>query len=95
MSTPELARLREEIDRLDCSLIRLIADRVRLARRIGAAKQAAGLPTIDGTREAAVLRRAVEHARESAVPYDDEIRQLFRQLIELSRRAQSDDVGSG
>ena len=92
MMTPELARLREEIEQLDLALIQLIANRVRLARDVGAAKRAAGLPTLDHTREAAVVRRAVVLAREAGLSYDDEVRQIFWQLIGLSRRAQTDDA---
>jgi chorismate mutase len=93
MSVSELTRLRAEIESVDRSLVRLIADRVRLAREIGAAKRAAGLPTLDHVREAAVVRRAVSLARDAGLTTsDDEIRQIFWQLIGLSRRAQTDDV---
>ena len=93
MSVSELTRLRAEIESVDRSLVRLIADRVRLAREIGAAKRAAGLPTLDHVREAAVVRRAVSLARDAGLTTsDDEIRQIFWHLIGLSRRAQTDDV---
>ena len=89
--TPELGRLREKIESVDRSLIELIADRVRLAREIGTEKRAAGLPTLDTKREAAVVRRAVVQARETGLDCDDEIRQVFWLLIGLSRRAQQSD----
>ena len=72
-------------------MIELIADRVRLAREVGTEKRAAGLPTLDPKREAAVVRRAVVLAREAGLEFDDEIRQIFGQLIGLSRRAQARD----
>ena len=90
MMSPELAKLREEIETLDRSLVELIATRVRLARDVGDAKAKAGLPTLDHVREAAVVRRAVTLAREAGLTCDDEIRQIFWQLIGLSRRAQAD-----
>jgi len=83
----ELSRLRDEIARIDRSLIQLIAERVRLARAVGAAKRTAGLPTQDPAREAAVIRQAAEVAREAGLA-DDEIRHIFWQVIGLSRRAQ-------
>lgn len=89
---PELARLREEIETLDQSLIEIIATRVRLAREVGVAKAEAGVPTLDHAREAAVVRRAVVLAREAGLTCDDEIRQIFWQLIGLSRRAQTGGV---
>lgn len=87
MSVSGLTQLREEIERIDRTLIQLIADRVRLARQVGAAKRAAGLPTLDPAREAAVVRRAVVLAREAGL-LDDDVRQIFWHLIGLSRRAQ-------
>ena len=92
-TTPaDLARLRQEIEELDHKLVKLIADRVVLARKVGEAKRAAGLPTLDHVREAAVVRRAVSISRDVGLKSDDEIRQIFWQLIGLSRRAQTDDT---
>lgn len=90
MTSPDLARLREQIEKIDRELIRLIAERVRLAREVGVAKRASGMPTLDHVREASVVRRAVSLAREAGLTNDDEIRQIFWQLIGLSRRAQTD-----
>jgi len=42
MMTPELGRLREEIEQIDRKLIEIIADRVRLAREVGKEKRTAG-----------------------------------------------------
>jgi chorismate mutase len=82
-----LAALRGDIGRVDAQLVSLIAERVRLARAVGDAKRALGLPTIDPPREAAVVRRAGELAREAALD-DTEVREIFWRLIALSRRAQ-------
>ena len=89
-TSAELARLREAIEGIDHEIIRLIAERVRLAREVGAAKQAAGVGTLDHAREATVVRRAVERARDAGLSEDDEVRQIFWQLIGLCRRAQTD-----
>lgn len=94
-TSAELGRLRDEIERVDHEIIRLIAERVRLAREVGAAKHAAGLATLDHSREATVVRRAVERARDVGLSEDDEVRQIFWQLIGLCRRAQTDGVGPG
>ena len=83
----ELARLRGEIERMDRALVAQIAERVRLAGRIGAAKRVLGLPTLDPRREAFVVRRAGELAREAGIP-DEDTRYLFWHLIGMSRRAQ-------
>lgn len=88
----ELAALREEIERIDRELVGLIATRVRLARRVGAAKRAVGRPTLDPTREAAVVRRATETARQAGLAEED-VRDIFWHLIGLSRRAQTEGAG--
>ncbi len=90
--TSQLALLRDDIERLDRELIKLIARRVELAKEVGVAKRAAGMPTLDHTREAAVIRRAVSISREEGLSNDEEIRQIFWQLIGLSRRAQEGEA---
>ena len=90
MSADEMDRLREEIETIDRSLIELIARRVDLAREVGRAKRAAGLPTLDPAREAAVVRRAGQVAREVGIE-DEDVRYIFWHLIGLSRRAQNEE----
>ncbi|HET7274943.1 MAG TPA: chorismate mutase [Longimicrobiaceae bacterium] len=87
MEDAELERLRSEIEEIDRSLINLILERVRVAREVGAAKHALGMPTLDPAREAAVVRRAGELAREVGLD-DEDVRNVFWRLIGLSRRAQ-------
>ena len=83
----ELARIREEIERIDREIVELIAERVALARQVGSIKQALGMPTLDPPREAAVVRRAGELAREAGVA-DEDVRYVFWHLVGLCRRAQ-------
>jgi chorismate mutase len=93
LSTPvqaELSRLRDEIERVDRAVIELIAKRVQIAREVGAAKRAAGLPTLDPAREASLIRQVAVLAREAKLPEDD-VRQIFWHIIGLSRRAQLDN----
>jgi chorismate mutase len=87
---PELARLRADIERIDQDLIRLIGERVRLARAVGRAKRAADLPTLDPAREAAVVRRAASLARDADLD-DSDVRYIFWHLIGLARRAQLEE----
>ena len=83
----EIARIRDQIEQLDQALVDVIAQRVALARRVGALKRLADLPTLDAPREAAVVRRVGLLAREAGVD-DEDIRYVFWQLIGMSRRAQ-------
>ena len=86
----DLERIRAEVERVDRELIRLIGERVRLAREVGAAKRRAGVPTLDPAREAAVIRRAGSLAREAGLAEDD-VRDIFWHVIGLSRRAQLEE----
>jgi chorismate mutase len=82
-----LAELRQRIQQIDRELIGLIAERVAIAREVGAAKRALGVPTLDPAREAAVVRNAGELARQAGIG-DEDVRYIFWHLIGLSRRAQ-------
>ena len=86
---PEVDRARGEIERIDRQLVTLIAERVQAAREIGRAKRDAGLRTLDPAREAVVVRRAGELAREAGLD-DEVVRRIFWQLIALSRNAQNE-----
>jgi chorismate mutase len=83
----ELARIRGEIERIDREIVELIAERVALARQVGAVKQELGMPTLDPPREAAVVRRAGALARKAGLA-DEDVRYVFWHLVGLSRRAQ-------
>jgi chorismate mutase len=82
-----LGELRRRLEHLDGQLVALVAERVRTARDIGDLKRAAGQPSLDPAREAAVVRRAAELALEHGLP-GEPVRAFFWQLIGLCRRAQ-------
>jgi chorismate mutase len=83
----DLTALREEIVRVDDAIIALLARRQGLARHVGAAKRAAGVPIADPAREAAVIRRIAERARDVQLPVES-VRELFRRIIAMAREAQ-------
>jgi chorismate mutase len=87
----ELSRCREEIERIDRDIIALLARRLTLGKRTGDLKRDAGLPILDPTREAAVIRRVTEEAREAGLP-PEPIREVFWQIVGMSRRAQEAPV---
>lgn len=89
-STPqsaELTRCREEIERIDDEIIALLAQRMQLGKRTGELKRDAGLPILDPAREAAVIRRVSGSARDAGLPAEP-IREIFWQIVGMSRRAQ-------
>ena len=87
----ELEQIRARIIAIDDELVRLIDERVSLARDAGHLKRAANLPTLDPAREVAVVTRVAEHARGRGIAEED-VRQIFWLIIGLCRRAQSGDA---
>ena len=88
----ELDRLRSEMDAVDRAIVEAFARRVSIARRIGDLKEEAGRPVLDPSREAAVVRRAAERAREAGLD-EEAVREVFWRLVGLSRRTQRDVRG--
>ncbi|MEO7085920.1 MAG: chorismate mutase [Gemmatimonadaceae bacterium] len=83
----ELARCRSEIEEIDNRLVSLLADRLALGKRTGDLKAIAGLPILDPTREAAVIRRVASAARDAGLP-PEPVREIFWQIVGMSRRVQ-------
>lgn len=86
----DVAALRAALERVDEALVMHLAERVQLARRLGAAKRAGGVLTLDPAREMEVLRRVAARAREQRLPAD-EVREIFWRIIALCRDAQRAD----
>ena len=85
----ELEELRREVDRLDRSMVELLADRLRVVREIARIKRtaAAGQPAIRPGREAVILRRLVDQAGER-FPAGTLVR-MWRELLAATTRAQA------
>lgn len=83
----ELARCREQIERIDNDIVALLARRMQIGKRTGELKRAANLPILDPTREAAVIRRVTEVARTAGLP-SEPVRDVFWQIVGMSRHAQ-------
>lgn len=86
-SLEELAKCRDEIERIDTQLIALLEERLALGKRIGELKRAVGLPILDPEREALIIRRAATMARTVGLP-SEPVREMFWQIVGMSRRAQ-------
>ena len=87
-SKDDLARCRQEIERIDADIIGLLAMRVDAVHRAWNVKKAAGMPVRDADREAAVLDKCAAAAERASLP-SDQVRTLFRGIIQLSFAAQS------
>jgi len=78
-----LHALRLRIDEQDLNILRAIEQRGRIVEEILALKQSAGFPPFDAIRERQLLERL--HAMYRG-PYQwQEVEQLFRTLLEMSR----------
>ena len=88
----ELEGLRLQVDAVDRTILETFALRVRLARRIGEVKEALGQPVLDPGREAAVVRRAAESAREAGLDAEA-VREIYWKLVGLSRSTQREERG--
>jgi 3-deoxy-7-phosphoheptulonate synthase len=78
--TGDLRACRERIDRLDEALVRLLHARVRIARRLGERKLAAGLPLKSSEREAEVMQRVAAMA--DAILSAESLGRVFRAIME-------------
>jgi chorismate mutase/prephenate dehydrogenase len=84
-----LEELRKRILEVDEDLVDLVAERKALVREIGQIKSELGLPVLDPSREAAVVRRAANMARERGV--DEElVRDVIWRIMASARDQQEE-----
>ena len=91
MSQERLNRLRDKIEALDAELVRLMEERRALVIEVGGIKEKLGLPVMDPTREAAVVRRAATLAREQG-GNEELVRDVIWRIIASAR---DDQKGRG
>ena len=83
-----LEELRSELLDLDEKLIRLLGTRLERVLEVGRIKAALGRPVLDPGREARVIRRAAEQARELGV--DEElVRDVIWRIMAAAREVQT------
>jgi chorismate mutase-like protein len=81
---------RSEIDEIDKELLRLLNRRARLAMRVGALKQEAGVPCCDPEREHEVLTRLQQS--NSGPLNSSAVSKVFRRIITESRRIEAQSI---
>lgn len=82
-----LESLRKRIMEVDELLVELVEERRRLVLDIGEVKGRLGLPVLDPSREAAVVRRAAEIARKRGVD-EEMVRDIIWRIMASAREAQ-------
>jgi len=83
---PTLPELRDQIDRIDDRLLELLAERVRVALRIGELKNEGGLPVYDPARERSIYLRLCQRAMAPLTP--DVVRRVFERIVDETRWAE-------
>lgn len=83
---PTLSELRDQIDRIDDRLLELLAERVRVALRIGELKNEGGLPVYDPERERSIYLRLCQRAMAPLTP--DVVRRIFERIVDETRWAE-------
>jgi chorismate mutase len=76
-----IEQLREKIDAIDVKIVRLIEERVDLAKKIGEAKRKHGLPLLDPKREQDVIIRATANTKLNK----GFVKGLFERIIDYCR----------
>lgn len=77
---------RKEIDEVDSEIVRLLAQRTRIAKKIGKLKAKAGISVIDPKREEEILKVACLNA--SADINDSSILNIYGRILQESRLIQ-------
>ena len=84
-----LQALREEIDKIDEVIVRLLDRRARCAYAIGRIKKEQGLPIYEPQREASVIARVKELNIKLGGPLDEHaIARLYERIMDEARRIQ-------
>ena len=87
----DLAELRQEIDKIDDSLVSLFGARMDIAAKIAEVKKQTGAPIFVPAREREKLQEVAEKASPEMANYT---RVLYSMLFELSRSYQSKHIGT-
>ena len=82
-----LEDLRKRIDEADAKIVRLIAERIRIAEEIGGEKKKQGKQIKDVAREERVLENVRKIAQEEKISPED-LESIYRQIVTVSRSAQ-------
>jgi len=83
----KLEDLRKKIDQADAEIVRLIAERIRIAQEIGKEKRENGQQIEDRIREQEVLENVRHTAREKGLSQED-IAGIYRQIVTVSKMRQ-------
>lgn len=81
-----LKRLRQQIDKIDRNILRLLNRRLKLAQQIGQAKRVARKPIFDPAREALLLKQL--HCENKGLLSQKALSDIYREILSESRLVQ-------
>ena len=87
---PGIHELRESIDVIDRQIVRLLAERLELVKRVGEIKRGHGLQVHDPVRERDLLDKVAKAAPEPLAP--DMAERIFQCIIQESRNLEQRHV---
>ncbi len=79
--------LRRKIDKIDCKIVGLIGDRLRLIGEIGEIKKKNGQKVFDKKREISIMEAVLEEARQVGAG-ESTIKKIYKIILNESRRLQ-------
>lgn len=79
--------LRKKVDETDAQIVRLIAERIKIAEKIGEEKRKAGKQIGDNERERRVLENVKSIAQQEKINPDD-VADVYRQIMTITRGVQ-------
>ncbi len=85
---PGLPEARNEIDRIDAEIVRLLAVRVGVVLQAAHIKRLVGMPFVDEEREAAIVQNAAERAEDFGLPKKP-VKKIFAQILKISALSQA------
>jgi chorismate mutase/prephenate dehydratase len=85
---PGLLECRNEIDRIDAEIIRLLSARLTVVLHAAATKRAVGVPFKDEEREEEILDNAGERATDFGLPKKN-VQKIFQQILKISEKSQA------
>ena len=85
----QLEEFRKQIDALDEELLRILSERMDVARKIGSYKKAHGLELTDPERKEAVLAAHLARAKSAGLP-EEFVKQLYETIHEHTVAVEAD-----
>lgn len=89
----DIESLRQEIDKLDAELVRLLNHRAQLVVEIGQLKRASNMPVVELKREHVIYENAAANNRGPLASQD--LNRIFERIIDIMRNIQRTEITAG